>query len=62
MVIINTFFDVSSSIIRAMGLEIDPLDQLDTFTVLFIALFSIYMFIMSIIQLLLLDPDEFLHK
>jgi len=62
MTIIKTFFDFSGSGIRVAAWDMDPIDQFDAYQLLFLATFSVFMLIMTIIQYYVLDPKDFTHS
>jgi len=59
MVVIKTFFDLSGSVIRVAAWDMDPIDEFDAYQLLFLTTFAIFLFIMTIIQYNILDPNDF---
>ena len=58
-VIIKTFFDYSGSAIRFFNIKFEPLDAFDTYQLLFSCVFSVFILLMTIIQYMVLDPEQF---
>jgi len=58
MTVINTFYDLSSTLIRIMDFSFGPINNTDTYTLLFVTVFSIFMLIITIVQYYVLDPEE----